>query len=248
MRSGATAAETLPLQPNSEVRKVYLEDATATVRIGFVRKVYGILSVQLILTIGIAAPICCLGPVWAAGNQWILWMSTGLLVATLCSMLCCQNLLKTYPANYILLFLLTVGMSVYVGFLSAMYTWQSVLLAAGITVAIFLALTAYACWTTQDFTGMGPYLAASLFCLIAFGFVLGIMAACGVNTQWGMILYDMLGVLIFTFYIIYDTQKVIGGDHQVKFTIDDYAFAALHLYLDIMNLFVLILSLLGDRR
>jgi len=58
------------------------------------------------------------------------------------------------------------------------------------------------------------------------------------------------GVLLFTFYIVFDTQLLIGeyGGHKVQFGIDDYVFAALNLYLDIINLFLHILSLFGERR
>jgi len=63
-----------------------------------------------------------------------------------------------------------------------------------------------------------------------------------------MMLYDFLGVLLFTFFIVFDTQMIIGGNHKVQFSIDDYCFAALNLYLDIINLFLHILALLGDRK
>merc|ERR1719188_1974178 len=56
------------------------------------------------------------------------------------------------------------------------------------------------------------------------------------------------GVLLFTFYIIYDTQLIVGGTDRRQFGIDDYAFAALSLYLDIINLFLYILQLFGERR
>merc|ERR1719343_1370915 len=61
-------------------------------------------------------------------------------------------------------------------------------------------------------------------------------------------MYDFVGVLLFTFYIVYDTQLIIGGSHKVQFSIDDYCFAALNLYLDVINLFQQILRLLGDQK
>ena len=40
-----------------------------------------------------------------------------------------------------------------------------------------------------------------------------------------------------------------GGQHKaVEFNVDEYVFAALNLYLDMLNLFVFILSFTGDRR
>merc|ERR1719221_1888116 len=165
-------------------------------------------------------------------------------------MMCCSEIARKFPTNYIFLFAFTCFEGVLVGFVSAMYTWQSVVLAAGITVAVFLALTAYAFMSKTDFTGFGPYLIGALFALIAFGFMICILRMCGVNVNMLMIFYDLIGVLIFVFYIIYDTQLIIGsnGGHQFEFSIDDYAFAALTLYLDIINLFLHILALVGERR
>ena len=47
----------------------------------------------------------------------------------------------------------------------------------------------------------------------------------------------------------YDTQLIVGGAHKKhQFGVDDYVFAALNIYLDIINLFLLLLQLLQDRR
>ena len=60
------------------------------------------------------------------------------------------------------------------------------------------------------------------------------------------------GCLIFSLYIVYDTQLIIGSPdaskpHKYAFTVDDYAFAAANLYLDVINLFYMVLALSGDR-
>lgn len=217
---------------------------------GFVRKVYGILSAQLLLTVAIGTSIYMAGEAWIVSNAWLLYASTAVLIGTMCAMCCCQAALREFPTNYIFLLLITSAMSVLVGFSSAMYTWQSVLLAAGITVGIFLSMTVYAWTTTTDFTGFGPYLFAAMMCLIGFGIVISILSMCGVAVEWAMMLYDIIGVLLFTFYIVYDTQLIMGalGGHKISFGIDDYAFAALNLYLDIINLFLHLLRLFGQRR
>ena len=63
-------------------------------------------------------------------------------------------------------------------------------------------------------------------------------------------LYLLAGVLIFSLYIVYDTQTIVGGEHKnFQFDMDDYVLAALVIYLDIINLFILLLQLLqGGRR
>merc|ERR1719210_497567 len=177
-------------------------------------------------------------------------LSVAMTTMTMCAMACCRDVVKSYPMNYLLIFAFTGFKGILVGFVSAAYTWQSVVLAAGITVIIFLGLTVYA-WTTKtDFTGQGIYLFGAIMTLSAFGFVLMILGFCGIHIKWLIMLYDAIGVLVFTMYIIFDTQMILGewGGHQNQFSVDDYAFAALNLYMDIIQLFLYLLRLLGERK
>merc|ERR1712048_460054 len=174
----------------------------------------------------------------------------GSLILTLVMVCCCMQAMRKFPTNYVFLFVFSVCYGVICGCVAMSYTLPSVLLAAGMTAAIFLLLTAYACTTKTDFTGMGPYLMAALFGLIIFGF-----SAMIFSWIWpGMYsilntIYACVGAVLFGFYIVYDTQLIVGGAHKKnQFAIDDYAFAALNLYMDIINLFLMVLSLLGNRK
>lgn len=220
------------------------------IRVGFVRKVYLILCAQLVLTVAIAAPMQRLDVHWLRGHAWVMYLSCGAVFASMCVMMCCADQLRKFPGNFMFLTVFTAAMGVMVGFVSCTYTWQSVVLAAGITLLVFVTLTAYAWLTKTDFTGFGPYLFAAISAFCLFGFVLAIMGWCGIHIRWTIIFYDIVGILIFSFYIIYDTQLILGdwGGHKVQFSIDDYVFAALNLYLDIINLFILILELMGSRK
>merc|ERR1712194_48980 len=181
-------------------------------------------------------------------NFWVFIVSSCVLVVTMCAMTCCMETLRKYPRNYAVLGLITLCMSVIVGFVSAMYTWQSVLLAADITVGILLGMTILAWTTSIDFTGYEAYWWGALLAIIVFGFALSIMALCGVQIEWLMMLYNLLGVLVFTMYIVFYTQMIIGGNHEVHFSIDSCAFASLHLYIDMINLWWRLIWLLGDRK
>eukprot|EP00929_Paragymnodinium_shiwhaense_P042277 TRINITY_DN2189_c0_g1_i1.p1 TRINITY_DN2189_c0_g1~~TRINITY_DN2189_c0_g1_i1.p1 ORF type:complete len:284 (-),score=64.41 TRINITY_DN2189_c0_g1_i1:49-900(-) len=228
--------------------KQSVQSAMAADRHAFVQKVYGILSAQMFLTFAIAWPIVSSDEMWLRDNSWLLYVSYAGLIVMLCCMCCLHDELRKFPANYGFLFLLTSCMAVLVGFASAQYTWQSVALAVGVTGGVFVLLTVYACNTSVDFTGYGPYLFAALCVMSLFGLVMVVMSVMGIDVSWLMLLFDVFGVLLFTFYIIYDTQLILGGKHDEQFSIDDYAFAALALYLDIINLFLHLLSLLGDRK
>merc|ERR1712072_803884 len=159
------------------------------------------------------------------------------------------DLTRSYPYNYVILFTFTIFEAILVGFASASYTWQSVLLCAGLTATIFFGLTLFAFKTQTDFTGFGPMLFGALLSLMTWGLMTCILSAFGVPIDWAIMMYDLFGVLIFVIYIVYDTQLIIGGDHKAhKFTVDDYVFAALNLYIDIMQLFLRLLRLLGKKK
>jgi len=237
--------------PEEYYGKGPIAGAPPYVRRDFVRKVYGILTVQLIFTVAIAAPFnLFLTPDWVRSHMSLYYLATfgslGLIVGIAC---CCQQAARTFPTNYVFLLLVTVCEAVIVGFITVFYTTQSVLLAVAATVVVFSGLTFYACFTKTDFTGLGPYLMAALFGLMGFGLVLMVFSFFAPVPPWLHSLMALCGVLLFSFYIIYDTQLIIGGTHtKNQFSIDDYAFAALNLYLDVINLFLYILQIFGDRR
>lgn len=239
-----------PGQPLSSSAQ-FVKEASTEVRLGFVRKVYGILTCQLLLTVAIATPLQFVQSQWLKSHEWLLWLSIGCTFACICSMACCGHVARKFPQNYLFLAVLTTFEGICVGFVSAQYTWQSVMLAASITFLIFAVMTAFAWTTKMDFTGFGPYLFAAMLVLCMFGLVLTLLSTCtSVKLDGAMMVYNFCGVLLFTFYIVFDTQMILGswGGHKIQFGIDDYVFAALNLYLDIINLFLYILSLVGSRR
>eukprot|EP00927_Polykrikos_kofoidii_P074184 TRINITY_DN70160_c0_g1_i1.p1 TRINITY_DN70160_c0_g1~~TRINITY_DN70160_c0_g1_i1.p1 ORF type:complete len:242 (-),score=45.54 TRINITY_DN70160_c0_g1_i1:31-756(-) len=240
--------ETTPLKPTHEAE--FVKNAEKDVRLGFVRKVYGILAAQLFATVVIAAPIYILGDDWALRQQWILLFSLLVLMASMCSTICCEPMVKIFPNNCIILFLLTAAVSILVGFSSAMYTWQAIHFCAGLAAAIFFELTIYAACTKTDFVGVRPYLVAALLTCSSFGFAVYTMGSYGVDLQSNLMLHDFAGVLIFTMLMVYDTQLVLGehGGHRVRFHIDEHCYAALTLSLDIANVCVHLICFFGDRK
>lgn len=62
------------------------------------------------------------------------------------------------------------------------------------------------------------------------------------------LVYASIGALLFSIYLIYDTQLMMGGDHKYSISPEEYIFAALNLYLDIVNIFMYILTIIGASR
>ena len=63
-----------------------------------------------------------------------------------------------------------------------------------------------------------------------------------------MIGYGAAGAFIFSLYLIYHTQLMVGGKFKYALDPEEYIFAALNLYLDVTRLFLFILMIVGGSR
>jgi hypothetical protein len=224
-------------------------DAEVYVRLGFIRKVYGILSVMLTVS---CVFICMstLGPVqdeFKDGKNVndiyyaLLIISTIAIFATIIPLFCCKSVSKNIPINYILLSIFTLAESYCLFFVSACYAPEIVITAMVLTAAIVIGLTVYAMTTRTDFTMCGGILFAFLFLFIAFGILVWIF---GTN-KFGYMVICFVGVLLYSIYLIYDTQLTMGKG-ACKYEIDEYVWAAVNLYIDIIEIFIYILRILGS--
>ena len=213
-----------------------------TIRNGFIRKVYSILMLQLLVSFAFVAMSS-----YHDGTRQFIHQSPGLLmvsmvvmIVTLIALSCCENLRRKSPHNIILLSLFTLSESFLLGVTAATTKPEIVVTAVGITAAICFVLTIFAFQTKIDFTGCGVYLMVGAVVIMIFGFVLIFFK--GSSTTH--IIYGGLGALLFSFYLIYDTQLMIGGKHSYSISPEEYIFAALNLYLDIIQIFLFILQIL----
>jgi hypothetical protein len=244
--------ETAPLLGGEDLQG--LDDIN--VRHGFIQKVYGILGCQLTVTTLVGGTVMHYGEIWAKANpalvMTVLWGSLIVSFGLMFVFICCPDTMRQTPLNYIILCAFTLAESVMVGFICIQYTKESVLIALAITALVVCALTLFACQTSYDFTGFGPYLFVACIVLMGFGFVLSIAGYVGgTGEAWttARLVYSACGALLFSMYIVYDTQLIVGGKHsRCQFSIDDYAMAAISLYIDIVQLFLYLLQLFGERR
>jgi len=86
-----------------------------------------------------------------------------------------------------------------------------------------------------------------LFVGILILLIFGILAIFIQNRILDLV-YASLGALVFSCYIVFDTQMMLGGKHKYSISPEEYIFAALNLYLDIVNLFLYILAIVGGSR
>lgn len=59
--------------------------------------------------------------------------------------------------------------------------------------------------------------------------------------------YSAFASLLFSFYLAYHTKLIVGGKHaKYRLNEKDYVFGAMALYMDIINIFLSILRLIGE--
>lgn len=145
----------------------------------------------------------------------------------------------SYPTNLLFLSGFTLLEAYTISVVVSFYKTSIVLNAVLLTGGIFIFLTAFACQTKYDFTSWMPYLFGGLWGLILFGF----MAMFFPYSSTGELIYGGLAALIFSGYILVDTQLVMRKHH-----VEEEIAAAISLYLDIINLFLAILRILNSQQ
>ena len=129
-----------------------------------------------------------------------MYLCAALTVVIALLIFCVPPLARSVPINYILLFSFTLFESYSVSAITSVYRSDVVVAAAAITLAVTLGLTLYAFKTKSDFTMLGSFLFALTLGLIVFGIMVAIFPS-----QIAILLYSLLGALIFSVYIVYDT-------------------------------------------
>ena len=126
------------------------------------------------------------------------------------------------------------------------YTHQSIVQVFFISAAAFAGLSLYGYTTKKDLSGWGSFLIMG---------VIGIVIAAIVNIflQSSALQFaiSVIGVLVFAGLTAYDTQRIKDGYYEVAGNAEMAAktaiMGALSLYLDFINMFVMMLSLFGNR-
>ena len=181
--------------------KDYYED-DPQIRLGFVRKVYGILTVMLTVTVLMCIPSLTSDTYaqWQVDNTWLLWTCLAVYLVLGFTIICCKGLARSVPTNYILLFIFCLSLSYIVSAICATYDPNIVIMAAIMTTGITLALTIYAMTTKTDFTVCGGLLFVLVMALILFG-----LFALFFNVKILYTFYCILGVIVYGIYLITDT-------------------------------------------
>ncbi len=149
---------------------------------------------------------------------------------------------NSFPQNIGLVFLFTFAEGLYIAPFIAMAEAASPGIAsqAGLlTFTAFGTLTLYAFLSRRDFSAWGGFLFVGLMVFIVTAILMAITGSTAGYTWLAGI-----GVLLFSGLLVFDTARMRNA-----FGPDDYVIAAVSIYLDLLNMFLFILSLLsGGRR
>ena len=210
----------------------------------FIRKVYGILSIQLCITATFVAMVK-LNERW---NEFVKTADLLTLFATITAcilmicLLCFRNLSRKVPINYILLFCFTVCQTFLVARVCSFYEASLILTMAILTGAMTLVITIFACFAESDFTtthAICPIITVCIVSMIICSFFM-------IFSSWWHPIYAAICVILYGLYLVHDTQ-LIAGNKTYALSYDDYIIGAMMVYVDIVTIFIQMLSLFGEK-
>merc|ERR1712226_1200951 len=165
-------------------------------------------------------------------------------IVTYFAIACCERVRKRSPGNIIALGIFTLALSLMVASISVYHNAEWVLMAIGITAALCLGLTLFSFQTKIDFTGIGPYLFVACWCLFLFGIMAIIFAGTGETGRIIHTVYSSLMALLFSLFLVYDTQRIMGGKKH-SISPEEHIWASIEIYIDVVYIFLAILGLGG---
>jgi len=222
MRFGSTTSLPRGITPAASV--------TTTERLAFIKKVYSLLAMSM----GSAAVGAYLG----SGPLLLLVAPNMMLFFILqIALIFFASFAARKPGlNMVALFSFTTVSGLTLGPLLYQVGPSIAAEAFALTAITFAGLSMYVVYSKKDFSFMSGFLMTGLIVLVVGGLLNMFFI------QSGMMHFVMSGasVLLFSGFILYDTSNILR-----YYGTDEYVSATLALYLDVLNLFIALLSILG---
>ena len=234
-------AKAASLAAEKEKRKDRDEEVDQEIRSNFIFKVYCLLLSQLLIAV-----VMITFSLYSESFKYVLLNVRAIYIMffiiaalTFVGPNFFPNILKLHPYNYIYLFVFTISYDYIICEQTCKYTPITVMMALILTFITVATLTLYAKHSKKDFTILGGTFFVSMNL-----FVIGNMITYIIGAQYSSYVVICCCCIVFSTYIIYDTQLIIG-DGGERFSEDDYILATMLLYIDIINLFVQMLKLIS---
>lgn len=238
-----------PEHPRTTHLEEHIQFGSKVVRDKFIRKVYSILTLQLLITFGFIAACIFVKDLksFMIKQSFTLLLVSCLVVLTVSiAIFCFTKMGKLFPLNFILLIIYTMAMSVAAATFSCLYNTYVVLSAFGATTAICSTISFIACMPCLDITGLGVYWWVAFLVLLLYGAV-GLILSLFTNVSTMFLVYGFLVTIFIAFYLLYDTQLILGGK-RYEISSEEYILGAISLYTDIITIFMYVLCLCDCKR
>ncbi|XP_070771313.1 protein lifeguard 3-like [Enoplosus armatus] len=218
---------------------------STSIRHAFIRKVYLILAAQLAVTFSVVAVFTFVDPVrlFVIRYPGIYWASFVVYFLVYCILICCKEPRRRFPWNLVLLGVFTLALSYMAGTISSYYETKAVFIAMGITAVVCIAVTIFCFQTKVDFTSCGGLLCIAAVLLMIIGIVTAVVLSFQ-YVPWLHMLYAAIGAIVYTLFLVYNTQLLIGN-REFAISPEEYIYGALSLYIDIVHIFLFILQVSG---
>uniref|UniRef100_A0A1I8AKD6 MARVEL domain-containing protein n=1 Tax=Steinernema glaseri TaxID=37863 RepID=A0A1I8AKD6_9BILA len=202
----------------------------------FLRKVFGIVLVQLLTTAGVCAAFRYLPQFDEAllEKTWFLLVNVVFVILLPFPLVALK---KAVPINYILLQLFTLSYSFLVAHLAFRYDIESILRAFLMTIAVVVTLIIFTLQTDWEFDVLTGIACSLMSDLATAGMI---QMICKTSPLFNLAV-EIVTVFAFSLYLVIDVDNTRRCTDP-----ENYIVAAVNLYLDIINIFTSILRLLGE--
>ena len=222
--------------------KVYNYMATGVLLTGII----SLISFKLSADISASGQIIALKPygnaIFNSGLKWIIMLAP---LAVIFYMSFGINKMSTSKAQTVF-WIFTILMGLSLSWVLIVFTGVSVARVFFITSATFGAMSIYGYTTKRDLTKLGSFLMMGLI-----GIIIASLVNIFLKSTMMHFVISILGVLIFVGLTAYDTQKIknmYSASDTIEVSGKKAIMGALTLYLDFINLFIMLLRLFGQRR
>lgn len=211
---------------------------TGAERASLVRRTYGLVFLSILVTM--------LGSAFAFTQEPLM---QGVIQHPFITFICmfiplimAQRSARVFPKNVILTLIFTFIEGIWLAPFLALADRSApgtVGSAALLTFVAFGGLTLYALVSRRDFSAWGSFFMIGLLVLFA-AMIINFFVHSAAAGLW----LSAVGVLVFSGLLVFDTWRLLRSGMLGP---DDYVFAAVNIYLDLLNMFLFILTLLGGR-
>lgn len=151
-----------------------------------------------------------------------------------------QNSIWALPLTFLFTGLMGFGLGPILNHYMAMANGGEIILTAlGMTALTFFGLSAYVLTTRKDFSFMGSFLMAGMIVVLLAIVASILLPMFGVQIGGLSLAISAAVVLLMSGMILYDTSNIVNGVYT------NYVMATVGLYLNIYNLFIHLMNLLG---